>query len=239
MSERKADTERFYELMGELEEQVGGQHLLRNFASVVSPGDKGVYFIFEPGEIRRESVALRVVRIGTHGLRAKSRSTIWTRLFEHLMFNGRSVFRDHINAALLNRNGISKENLGHRHSACITDHIGQMRLLWVRIDGDGGHVKRHKVEKNAIALLSDFHGAAIDKPSPSWLGRHRVDACDVKRNHAKLAKSGLWNVDFVGKKKYDQSFLDDLGDAVKQTLSLSDAHRREAKCSFNTQKGTQ
>ena len=225
--------------MEELEERVGGQHLLRDFASVISPCDKGVYFIFEPGETRCESASLRVVRIGTHGLRANSRSTIWTRLFEHLMFNGRSVFRDHINAALLNRNGISREDLDHRHSACITDHMGKTRFLWVRIDGDDGHIKRQRVEKNAIALLSDFHGSASDKQSSSWLGRHRVNPCDVKRNHEKLAKSGLWNVDFVGKKIYKPSFLDDLQDAVKQTSSLPDAHRREAKCSVKNHKETE
>ena len=216
--------------MGELEERVGGQHLLRDFASVVSPGDKGVYFIFEPGEIRRESVALRVVRIGTHGLRAKSRSTIWTRLFEHLMFGGRSVFRDHVNASLLHREEISKSGLNHRHAACITDYIGNMRFMWVRIDGEEGHRIRSKVEKNAIALLSDYHGLSDDKQSPNWLGKYRNNPNCPKPNHKKLTKSGLWNVNFVTNKSYCRSFLDDFKTGIHQTASIRDMHLNDSVC---------
>ena len=230
MSDRIADTDRFYELMDRLERRVGGPHLLMDFSSVVSPGDKGVYFVFENGECRANSEALRVVRVGTHGLTARSRSTIWTRLFEHLMFNGRSVFRDHVNASLLNRAGASRKDIEHRHSACITEHIGNMPFLWVRVDGDDGHTMRSKIEKNAIALLSNFHDSAIDKPSHEWLGKHRVNKFDVKSNHEKLAKSGLWNVDFVGRKGYKRSFLGDLESAIYKTSSLQDPHRNESKC---------
>lgn len=220
MPDRIADTERFYELMDRLEHRVGGPHLLMDFSSVVSPGDKGVYFVFENGEFRAGSDALRVVRVGTHGLTARSRSTIWTRLFEHLMFNGRSVFRDHVNAALLNRAGLIRKDLGHRHSACITERIGNMPFLWVRVDGVDGHIARSKIEKNAIALLSDFHGQAAYKQSTEWLGKHRCDPGDPKPNHKTLAKSGLWNVNFVKCKNYCRLFLDDLEAGIRQTSSL-------------------
>ena len=230
MSDRIADTDRFYKLMNRLEGRVGGPHLLMDFSPVVSPGDKGVYFVFENGEYRANYDALRVVRVGTHGLTARSRSTIWTRLFEHIMFNGRSVFRDHVNAALLNRAGLSRKDIDHRHSTCITEHIGDMPFLWVRIDGDDGHNMRSKVEKNAIALLSNYRGAAVDHPSPSWLGRNRVNPKAFNRNHEKLAKSGLWNIDFVARKDYDPSFLCDLATAIENTSVLRDMHQVETAC---------
>ena len=230
VSERACDIDRFYGLLARLEKRVGGPHLLKNFPSVVSPGDRGVYFMFESGEYRADSDSLRVVRVGTHGLTARSRSTIWTRLFEHLMFNGRSVFRDHVNASLLNRAGILRADLDHRHAACITDYIGNMPFLWVRINSDDDHNVRHKIESNAIALLSNYHGPAIDKPSPEWIGRHRVNPKNFKRNHEKLTKSGLWNVNFVNKKKYDRSFLGDLKTAIDHTSTLRDVHQSESVC---------
>ena len=215
MSDRIADTDYFYELMDRLERRVGGPHLLMDFSSVVSPGDKGVYFVFENGEYRVNSAALRVVRVGTHGLTARSRSTIWTRLFEHLMFNGRSVFRDHVGASLSNRAGLSPKGVNNL-AARITEHIGNMRFLWVEVDGNDGHKKRKYIESNAIALLSN-NLKPIDPPSKCWLGKYRHDPNNHHRNHMKVKKSGLWNVDFTAWKRYDAKFLDVFEKSIENT----------------------
>lgn len=56
---------------------------------------------------------------------------------------------------------------------------------------------RASLERNSIALLAE-PAELTDKPGASWLGRHAVPA--------EIRKSGLWNVDFVGR-DYDPSFL--------------------------------
>jgi hypothetical protein len=48
---------------------------------------------------------------------------------------------------------------------------------------------RASLERNTIALLSE-PAELIDRPGPSWLGRHAVPA--------EIRRSGLWNVDHVG-----------------------------------------
>ena len=215
MTNRKADIECFYELMARLNERVGGPHLIKDFASVVPPTAKGVYFIFESGEVRSgQSNQPRVVRVGTHGLTARSRSTIWTRLFEHLMANGRSVFRYDINRALRQRGGYDDGRIGHNHSARITRYIGRMPFLWVDVDGDEGHRKRKKIEGNAIALLSNSNkrqGEAPDKPSKDWLGIHS--------GKDKIIQSGLWNVQHT-KNCYSSSLFEVLSDCIDQTASF-------------------
>lgn len=209
MSERKADVETFYGLMSRLSGRIGGPHPLPSFTSVVSPGEKGVYFIFEPGETRDGSDCLRVVRVGTHGLTARSRSTIWTRLFEHLMFNGRSVFRGHVKGALLKRDCKSKQDPKHGNSRRISEYIGNMLFLWVKVDGTNGHAMRKKIERKSIALLSNRKREPIDESSSCWLGRSAT-------NHA-VKKSGMWNVHYTKNEKYGSDFLSVLKTYIDNT----------------------
>ena len=74
----------------------------------------GIYFFCEAGEARsRSGAGLRVVRVGTHGLKAGSRSTLWKRLSQH---RGRardsggnhrgSIFRLVVGMALAQQQGI-------------------------------------------------------------------------------------------------------------------------------------
>ena len=212
VTQREKDIERFYALLKRLEERVGGLHLIKDFPSVVPPTAKGVYFIFESGEVRRcQPDRPRVVRVGTHGLTARSRSTIWTRLFEHLMANGRSVFRNDINRALRKRGGYD-DSLNH--STRITRYIGRMPFLWVEVDGEDGHEKRKCIERNAIALLSGYKHDPVDQPSKHWLGRH------LGREDEKVRKSGLWNVHYVAWKTYERRFLCELAKRIDQTEPL-------------------
>ncbi|MYA59407.1 MAG: hypothetical protein F4X40_02460 [Chloroflexi bacterium] len=209
MTDRKADTKCFYELMDRLEQRVGGPHLLKDFMSVVAPTEKGVYFIFEPEEYRIDSrEKLRVVRVGTHGLIADSRSTIWTRLFEHLMANGRSVFRSQVNQALKCA-GHDEGSTGRDHSERITRRIGSMRFLWVRVNGDNDHTERKYIETNTIKLLSARNSNATHQPSPNWLGKHS--------NKSEVRCSGLWNVQHTKPGDYNSEFLNDLENCIRVT----------------------
>src|SRR5262245_54763752 len=77
-----ADLERFYSLMGRLAAACGGPRRLGACDRSMDWPTLGVYFFYEPGETRAGRVELRVVRVGTHGLRP-SKSTLWKRLAQH------------------------------------------------------------------------------------------------------------------------------------------------------------
>ncbi len=215
--DRKCDIESFYKLLNELEERVGGKRTLDEFGTGIGRPVKGVYFLFEPGEhLDGDPKKQRVVRVGSHGRRANSRSTIWTRLFEHKLDGGRSIFRNHVNAAL--RKKAQKEERwleNHRHGACISKYIGRMPFIWVKVDGEEGHKKRGYIERNAIKLLSTFDrvGDTVS-PSDDWLGKWSPKS--------EIRKSGLWNVQHTKKADYCPSFLSDLRVYIENTEDITE-----------------
>lgn len=171
--------------------------------------ERGVYFFLEDGERRRADPALsRVVRVGTHAVSEGARSTLWGRLRQHQgSTNGGgnhrgSVFRLHVGAALLQRDGLIYPTWGKGSTATaavraeeveleqgVSRHLGAMRVLWVDIpDAPGKHSQRAFIERNAIALLSNSL-APVDAPSPEWLGKHSPTP--------EIRASGLWHVNFV------------------------------------------
>jgi len=183
--------------------------------------ERGVYFFFEQGETRSNSpIDQRVVRVGTHALTASSQTTLWNRLSQHRGTvtpkggNHRgSIFRLLIGAALLARDGMNdcmswgqgnSANAATRKSeqaieARVSDYIGVMPFLWLAVDEPiGADAYRGYIERNSIALLSNFGMPGIDLPSLHWLGRY----CPRDR----IERSGLWNQNHV-KEAYDPSFL--------------------------------
>ena len=111
MTERRGDTVRFYQLLDWLAARVGGPRLLQSCHSGMGWPPRGVYFFYESGESRSVTGAgLRIVRIGTHGLKNGARSTLWGRLSQHRgssrsgLGNHRgSIFRLLVGVALANR----------------------------------------------------------------------------------------------------------------------------------------
>jgi hypothetical protein len=74
--------------------------------------------------------------------------------------------------------------------AMVREHIRRMPFLWLAVDDVAGpHSHRGVIERNAIALLSNHLKAAIDQPSPYWLGNH----C----NRERVRLSNLWNNNHV------------------------------------------
>ena len=79
-------------------------------------------------------------------------------------------------------------------------HIRAMPFLWLPVDDEPGRESlRGHVERNSIALLSNFERPVLDPPSAAWLG-HTSDRDRVR-------KSGLWNQNHVDE-SYDPAFLD-------------------------------
>lgn len=172
----------------------------------------GLLFL-EPGEVREDAgEGTRVVRVGTHALMSGFRSTLWARLRQHRgcvrsgSGNHRgSVFRLHVGDALIARECLACPSwLNHRSSAPrkireierpveerVSRQIGDMPFLHLSVDDDPGpRSKRGFVERNTIALLSNFDAQNLDPPSRGWLGTH----CSKE----KVRASGLWNSNHVG-----------------------------------------
>ena len=223
------DVQRFYETLDRLETSVGGRRTLSESDGRMDWPGRGLYFFFELDEERTTSGAgLRVTRVGTHALASGSKSTLWGRLRAHRGSVGGprpgggnhrgSIFRLHVGTALIDRDdwpvpvtaewGVgsgAKRNVREREyplERAVSEYIGSMPFLWIEVDDEPGPKSmRGYIERNAIALLSNYHSRRmpIDPPSDGWLG-HRADREEVRR-------SGLWNVNHVAE-EYDPGFLD-------------------------------
>lgn len=113
-----------YDVLSEAECLIGGKKVLSACHGRLPWPTHGIYFFFENGELRRESLVhgqrdsrhsqqkMRVVRVGTHALFAGSRTTLWSRLRSHrgsVNGNGNhrgSIFRLLLGEALMARDGI-------------------------------------------------------------------------------------------------------------------------------------
>lgn len=225
------DLDEFYQQLQRLERRVGGGRRLGECAGRQPWPRRGVYFIFEDGELRHDGTTPRVVRVGTHALKPGSQTSLWQRLAQHRGTRPHSqpggnhrgsVFRHHVGLALLNR-GLHPEAAASwawprptreeraREAdleAAVSKTIGAMRVLWVAVDDEPGtQSQRGRIEANSIALLS-VSSAAVDPPSRGWLGH--------ATRSERIRTSGLWNVNHVHQ-PYERSFLAALVAAVEHT----------------------
>ena len=106
---------RFYSLLAELEQRLGGKRTLKDCHGRLSWPDRGVYFFFEDGQTRSTSgEGARVVRVGTHAVSPGANSKLWQRLATHRgskrtgAGNHRgSIFRLLVGSALIARDQLS------------------------------------------------------------------------------------------------------------------------------------
>lgn len=236
---RLGDLERFYSVLADLEDRVGGTRTLGDCHGRMGWPLRGVYFFFEQGEHRSQTGdGPRVVRVGTHALKDGSRTTLWNRLSQHRGQarhrggNHRgSIFRSIVGRALIEHEGLTDAAVQmwgqgssaprevregeQAHEQRVSAVIGAMPFLWVAVDDPPGPGSlRGLIERNSIALLSGFNRPPIDPSSASWLGRH----CDRER----VRLSGLWNSNHVDE-QHDPAFLDTLARCVATTPAVDDA----------------
>ncbi len=224
---RLDDLRRFYGLLGRVAARQGGPRHLTETIGTKLP-QRGVYFFFEPGEMRDDSgEGPRVVRVGTHALRPGAASTLQGRLRQHSgsragSGNHRgSIFRLLTGDALVRcgtleecpswglkgaalegstRDTIKRQELAWEQA--VSRRLSTMDVVWLDVPDDPGPDSlRGWIERNAISLISNEGKAALDAPSKMWLGHHS------SRHHVRA--SGIWNQNHVDE-AYDPSFLDDL-----------------------------
>jgi hypothetical protein len=226
---RPTHLNRFYSLLDELERKLGGPRLLSQCSGSEDWPERGVYFFREEGENRGDHEDVqRIVRVGTHALKTRANTTLWKRLAGHkgLPDNGggnhrASILRMFVGQALCERDGHDYPSWGEGTSASlevrqselplerlVSTRIGNMPFLWLAIDDEPGPDSlRGYIERNAIALLSNYGKHRIDPPSESWLGHY----CHRER----VRHSGLWNPSHVTE-TYDPAFLGDLEQLISR-----------------------
>ena len=230
---------RFYDCLARLERRLGGARQLSDCSGRLPWPERGVYFFLEPGETRSDTGrGSRVVRVGTHGLTPRSKSTLWGRLAQHrgtIAGGGNhrtSVFRLIVGTALIARDKVrcpswdtpaptlSTRSEEKPVEAAVSAEIGRMSILWLPVDDKPGPGSvRGRIERNAIALLSNTRAQPVDPPSSGWLGRH----CDRQ----KVRMSGLWNSDHVDE-PYEPAFLDELAQLVDRAVLTPRRPRHQA-----------
>jgi len=221
---RLDDLKRFYELTGKLSASACGARVLAECNGRSGWPRRGVYFFMEAGEVRADTGSgPRIVRVGTHALKSGSGTSLWNRLSQHRGQarsgggNHRgSIFRLIVGTALIVRHGYDFPTWDDRTSKAVADirageaalerevsrTIGAMPFLCLPIDDEPSEGSaRGYIERNAIALLSNFEKQSVDPPSAEWLGH----LCSRER----VRKSGLWNQNHVDE-EYDPGFLDTL-----------------------------
>jgi len=173
------------------------------------------------------------VRVGTHALKDGSGTGLWTRLSQHRgqtksgSGNHRgSIFRLIVGASLIARDGDRFPTWGEGNTAAaairageapleqkVSKVIGAMPFLWLAVnDAPGSGSLRGVIERNAIALLSNYNKPPLDPSSAVWLGHQ----C----NRERVRKSGLWNSNHVDE-AYDPKFLDQFAQLVAQVRAAA------------------
>jgi hypothetical protein len=74
---RIEDLNRFYDLLDDLRERIGGCRYLRDCTGKSGWPKRGVYFFFESGETRDDGRTWRVTRVGTHAISSNAATTLW------------------------------------------------------------------------------------------------------------------------------------------------------------------
>jgi hypothetical protein len=216
--QRISDLRDFYSLLALLAGNLGSARRLASCSGRLRWPRRAVYFFMEEGENRSNSGnGLRIVRVGTHAL--KKDTKLWTRLSQHRGVertgggNHRgSIFRLIVGTSVIARNGQKFPTWGEGNNApagvCATEFalecevskvIGAMPFLWLAVDDEPrADSLRGYIERNAIALLSNFGKASLDPPSAKWLGH----SC----NRERVRRSGLWSSNHVDE-PYDPAFL--------------------------------
>lgn len=247
--DRRGDLVRFYNLMDRLARRLGGPRRLAQCTRSLGWPERGVYFFFEPNEVRSDSgVGPRVVRVGTHAITGTSNSSLWSRLSQHRgSVNGKggnhrgSIFRRHVGAALQAKFDVApirswglKQDLGHAARALgktVEDlHAEELRLE-IAVSTYIGALPFLWIDV-PDAPGPQCQRATIERGAIALLSNWRRPVLDprsagwlgLRSDREQVRGSGLWNIRNVDE-TYDPAFLTTLEERVDAT-DLSRARGR-------------
>lgn len=207
---RYRDLRRLYKMISDARDS-GRTFLLRDLRKQKLP-NRGVYIFVDLKERNFNGTPGRIVRIGTHAVSEGAKSTLKSRLRNHLGLgdgtgNHRgSIFRLHVGRALLEKDGIRDQLLSwgdgqhapsdvrameRKHEMRVSDYLRELEVYILDIDDiPNKDSLRASVERQLIALCSE-NFQPIDHASESWLGKYSP--------MQSIVKSGLWNLRDVGR----------------------------------------
>lgn len=190
-----------------------------------------MYFFLEPGDARSGSGSgPRVTRVGTHALKAGSRSTLWGRLSQHrgtLRGGGNhrgSIFRLLVGVALARMQGLdlpsswgvgadpgkAARRLGLDRASVraseaaletsVSRYIGGMPFLWLEVGDKPGPAS----ERGLIERNSIALLSGLNERSSD---APSADWLGSLSDRDRVRRSGLWNNNHVDE-EYTPSFLD-------------------------------
>jgi hypothetical protein len=241
---RPDDLVRLYRIFDKLETSSGGKKFLSQLTPPSGWPRRGVYFFFEPGEIRAGSGdGMRLVRIGTHALGVGARSTLHQRLRQHAGKSSGSggnhrgsIFRLLVGEALVTRGSCPpcpswgvKGDLGKAAEAL---HVDRSTLA----------ATEAPVEAAVSAYLGGMPFLSLpieDEPGPaslrgfiernvialtSCLHEPVVDPpsrswLGFNSGRDKVRRSGLWNQRHV-----DENYMDGFLDVLEETVERNFHH---------------
>ena len=91
----------------------------------------------------------------------------------------------------------------------VSNYVRNMPFIWLKVDDESGpDSDRVYLERNSIALLSNYPRGGVEPLDPSsdgWLGYHCTDTT-LEQFDEKVRKSGLWCRNHV-KNHYEADFL--------------------------------
>lgn len=237
LNQRLADLRRFYGLLEQLAQQVGGPRRLVGCHGRLAWPPHGVYFFFEEGQDRTDSGSgPRVVRVGTHALVVGSRTSLWNRLSNHRGNtsgggNHRgSIFRLLVGTALKSFDGtggpMSWGLGGDPGAAARRLGLGRADLLRAEADLEAQvslHIGAMPFLWLAVgdATGPDSQRGYIERNAIALLSNSRSQPLDAPSpswlghhcERERVRRSGLWNQNHT-EEEYDPAFLDVLQQLV-------------------------
>jgi hypothetical protein len=241
---RQNDLDRFYSLLDDLEQRVGGKRRLKNCDGYMDWPERGVYFFFEPGETRKSTDQLRVTRVGTHATTTGSSQSLWDRLKQH--YGTGSGSDDHPHGGD-HRSSVYRKEVGQAF-------IEKFALQAEYPDWDIDRIKNadrargpirdeeYPLERRVSTYLReqpflwvrvddepgrDSDRESLERHSIALLSNYNSEPYDSRKEcwlgkyspQEKIRKSGLWNNNHV-EKDYDPAMLDTFEQYIESTPAL-------------------
>src|SRR5206468_1683096 len=121
--------------------------------------------------------------------------------------------------AAAERYGLTKADVRERERALevkVSEYIRALPFLFVAVEDEPDPASlRGVIERNSIALLSNYQRGALDPASSMWLG------AQLGRDRVRM--SGLWNNNHVNE-EYDPAYLDLLERVCSNTQPVRSSH---------------
>lgn len=237
------DLDRFYSLLGDLEQRVGGARKLKNCTGYMDWPDRGVYFFFEPGETRASTDRARVTRVGTHAVSEGSSTSLWDRLKQHYGTGSGSSNHPHGGA---HRGSVYRKRVGEaiieKHE--LQDDYPDWDKRWSSINRERSVVRDEEyiLERRVSTYIreqpflwvnlddkpsADSNRATLEQNAIALLSNFGKRPIDQRGDEwlgrysqsREIRESGLWNVNHV-EENYEEEFLELLEQALNNTTPL-------------------